>query len=266
MPIASVNGQNLYYEDTGGRGPVLVFSHGLLMDHTMFAPQVQALQGRFRCISWDERGHGATATPGQCAPFSYYDSANDLVALLDHLGVERAVLVGMSQGGYLSLRAALTHPQRVRALVLIDTQALKEDPAKMPAHQAVVARWSQQGLDADMAAGLERTILGDGWEGAAAWKRIWQGVDAANLQQCFATLDARDDISARMGEIRAPALVIHGAQDRAITLERARAMADALPRARWVEIEGAGHAPNLTHPELVNAAMQAFLGTLAPQG
>ena len=53
MPIASVNGQNLYYEDTGGRGPVLVFSHGLLMDHTMFAPQVQALQGRFRCISWD---------------------------------------------------------------------------------------------------------------------------------------------------------------------------------------------------------------------
>ena len=172
----------------------------------------------------------------------------------------------MSQGGYLSLRAALTHPQRVRALVLIDTQALKEDPAKMPAHQAVVARWSQQGLDADMAAGLERTILGDGWEGAAAWKRIWQGVDAANLQQCFATLDARDDISARMGEIRAPALVIHGAQDRAITLERARAMADALPRARWVEIEGAGHAPNLTHPEPVNAAMQAFLGTLAPQG
>lgn len=266
MPFATVNGQRLFYEDTGGSAPVLVFSHGLLMDHRMFAPQVAAFRHGWRCISWDERGHGATATPGQCAPFSYYDSANDLVALLDHLGVERAVLVGMSQGGYLSLRAALIHPQRVRALVLIDTQALKEDPAKMPAHQAVVARWSQQGLDAEMATGLERTILGDGWEGAATWKRIWQGVDVANLQQCFATLDARDDISARMGEIRAPALVIHGTQDRAITLERARAMADALPRARWVEIEGAGHAPNLTHPEPVNAAMQAFLGTLAPQG
>ena len=89
MPIASVNGQNLYYEDTGGRGPALVFSHGLLMDHTMFAPQVQALQGRFRCISWDERGHGQTADPEQCAPFDYYDSADDLAALLEHLGVER---------------------------------------------------------------------------------------------------------------------------------------------------------------------------------
>jgi pimeloyl-ACP methyl ester carboxylesterase len=144
MPFAAVNGQRLFYEDTGGSAPVLVFSHGLLMDHRMFAPQVAAFRHGWRCISWDERGHGATATPGQCAPFSYYDSANDLVALLDHLGVERRA-GGHVPGGYLSLRAALTHPQRVRALVLIDTQALKEDPAKMPAHQAVVARWSQQG-------------------------------------------------------------------------------------------------------------------------
>lgn len=105
MPFAAVNGQRLFYEDTGGSAPVLVFSHGLLMDHRMFAPQVAAFRHGWRCISWDERGHGTTATPGQCAPFSYYDSANDLVALLDHLGVERAVLVGMSQGGYLSLRA-----------------------------------------------------------------------------------------------------------------------------------------------------------------
>lgn len=262
MPYAPVNGQRLFYEDSGGSGPVLIFSHGLLMDHRMFAPQVAAFQDRWRCIAWDERGHGATATPGQCAPFSYYDSANDLVALLDHLGVAQAVLVGMSQGGYLSLRCALTHPQRVRGLVLIDTQALKEDPAKMPAHQAVVARWTQQGLDAELATGLERTILGDDWEGAAEWKRIWQGVDAANLLQSFATLDARDDISARMGEITVPALVLHGTQDRAISTDRARAMADALPRAQWVEVPGAGHAPNLTHPDAVNTAMQVFLAGL----
>ena len=262
MPFAAVNGQRLFYEDSGGAGPALVFSHGLLMDHRMFAPQVAAFRDRWRCIAWDERGHGATAMPGQCAPFSYYDSANDLIALLDHLGVERAVLVGMSQGGYLSLRAALTHPERVRALVLIDTQALKEDPAKMPAHAAVVARWSQYGLDADMAVGLEQTILGQGWDGAAQWKQIWRAMDVTNLQQAFATLDARDDISNRMAEITVPALVIHGTQDRAITPDRARAMADALPRAQWVDIEGAGHAPNLTHPEPVNAAMQAFLGSL----
>ena len=89
MPFAQVNGQNIYYEDTGGRGPAIVFSHGLLMDHTMFEPQIQALQGQYRCISWDERGHGQTADPEHCEAFSYYDSADDLAALLKYLGVEK---------------------------------------------------------------------------------------------------------------------------------------------------------------------------------
>jgi 3-oxoadipate enol-lactonase len=137
MPFAQVNGQELYFEDTGGKGPAVVFSHGLLMDQSMFAPQVAALASRYRCISWDERGHRRTATD-TLAPFTYYDSANDLVGLLDHLGVKRAVLAGMSQGGYLSLRCALKHPERVRALVLIDTQAGPEDPAKLPGYKQML--------------------------------------------------------------------------------------------------------------------------------
>lgn len=262
MAFALLNGQQVFYEDTGGSGPALVFSHGLLMDHEMFAPQLAAFRAQWRCIAWDERGHGATATPGHCAPFTYYDSANDLLALLDHLGLEKAVLVGMSQGGYLSLRCALLQPQRVRALVLIDTQALPEDPAKMPAHEAVVTRWAQHGLNDELATGLEHTILGQGWADAEVWKRKWQAADIPNLLQCFATLAQRDDISARMGDIQVSALVIHGTQDQAITPERARAMASALPRSQWVDIEGAGHAPNLTHSAAVNAAMQAFLQSL----
>ena len=79
MAIAEVNGQRLYYEDTGGPGPAGIFSHGLFMDHEMFAPQVEALKGRYRCITWDERGHAGTASD-TLAPFSYYDSADDLAA------------------------------------------------------------------------------------------------------------------------------------------------------------------------------------------
>ena len=90
MPFAHVNGQKLYYEDTGGEGPVIVFSHGLLMDGSMFAPQVEALRSTWRCITWDERGHGQTADLARCDPFTYYDSANDLAALLGHLGVRQA--------------------------------------------------------------------------------------------------------------------------------------------------------------------------------
>jgi pimeloyl-ACP methyl ester carboxylesterase len=261
MPYAEVNGQRLYYEDTGGSGPALVFSHGLLMDQSMFAPQVAALKGRYRCISWDERGHGRTAGD-TLEPFSYYDSADDLAALLQHLGVRQAVLAGMSQGGYLSLRCALTHPRLVRALVLIDTQALPEDPVKMPGYQQMMEIWAANGLPDMIADTIEQIILGSGWPGAAAWKDKWRGWKAVNLLQCFRTLGGRDDLSPRLKEIQVPALVLHGDLDLAIAPERARAMAEGLPRAELALIEGGGHAANLTHPDQVNPKIEAFLAGL----
>ena len=260
MPFAHVNGQKLYYEDTGGDGPVIVFSHGLLMDSSMFAPQVQALRSQWRCITWDERGHGQTADPAHCDPFTYYDSANDLAALLAHLGVQQAVLAGMSQGGYLSLRCALTHPEVVRALVLIDTQALQEDPQKMAGHEVLVKAWLEGGLSDDIAAIVAHTILGDGWADAPVWQAKWKQVTVPNLLQCFTTLGSRDDISERLGTIRVPALVVHGALD--YRVPDAQAMAEALPDACMVVVPGGGHASNLTHPEPVNAALTAFLGRL----
>src|SRR5438105_4534816 len=121
MPFADVNGQHLRFDDSGGDGPAVVFSHGFLMDREMFAAQIQALAPEFRVITWDQRGHGETEFDGQ--PFTYWDSARDCLGLLDHLGIETAVLGGMSQGGFLSMRAALLQSARVRALVLIDTQS-----------------------------------------------------------------------------------------------------------------------------------------------
>ncbi len=262
MPHAQVNGQRLYYEDTGGDGPAILFSHGLLMDSSMFAPQVQALANLgWRCICWDERAHGQTAT-GECAPFSYYDSADDAVALLAHLGVQRAVFAGMSQGGYLSLRAALRHPDAVRALVLIDTQALPEEEHKMAGHQMIVQEWLQSGLSDERARTIEHIILGQGWEGAAAWRAKWQQMRPGDLLAAFTTLASRDDISGEIARIQVPALVIHGDADQAIDIGRARAMADSLPQARMVVIPGAGHAPNLTHPQPVNEALLDFLRQL----
>ena len=129
MSFAEINGQRIRYEDSGGDGAPVILAHGFLMDREMFAPQMEALSGEFRVITWDERGFGETEFDGE--PFTYWDSAADCLALLDHLGIERAVVGGMSQGGFLSLRAALTAPERVRALVLIDTQAGVEDPQRL---------------------------------------------------------------------------------------------------------------------------------------
>ena len=142
MLTARVDGTDIAYTDSGGDRPAIVLSHGYLMDHAMFDPQLAVLAPEFRVITWDERGFGETSASG---PFSYWDSARDVLGLLDHLGLDRAVLGGMSQGGFLSLRAALLAPGRVRALVLIDSQAGQEDPAVAPGYEQMEEIWLAQG-------------------------------------------------------------------------------------------------------------------------
>src|ERR1700722_2056553 len=88
VPVARVNGRLLWFEDTGGDGPAVIFSHGFLMDREMFADNIAALVPAYRCVSWDQRGFGRTGAVD--TPFTYWDSARDLLGLLDHLGIERA--------------------------------------------------------------------------------------------------------------------------------------------------------------------------------
>ncbi len=119
------------------------------------------------------RGHGGTPAPG---PFSYWDSARDALALLDHLGIEQAVLGGMSQGGFLSLRAALLAPQRVRGLVLIDSQAGTEEEASRPGYEQLHQMWLDQG-PGPVQEIVAAIILGPGrWDG---WHAKWAGQYAA---------------------------------------------------------------------------------------
>jgi 3-oxoadipate enol-lactonase len=261
MPTAAINGIQVNYADSGGDGPAVVLSHGYLMDASMFDAQVAALAPEYRVITWDQRGHGGTPAPG---PFSYWDSARDALALLDHLGIGEAVLGGMSQGGFLSLRAAMLAPQRVRGLVLIDSQGGTEVEATRPAYEQMHQTWLDQGAGPvqEIVAAI---ILGPGqWDG---WYAKWDGQyaqlapdDLGQLTWAFRCLMDRDDITGRLGEVSCPALIIHGSEDAAIPLARGEQMRDALagPTA-FAVIDGAPHAANVTHPDAVNAEIAAFL-------
>ena len=255
MPVADVNGHSLYFEDTGGNDPAVVLSHGFLMDHEMFAPQISALSGDFRMITWDQRGFGQTPAGG---PFTCWDSAADVLGLLDHLGIEQAALVGMSQGGFLSLRAALTAPERVKALALIDTQAGTEDPAARPAFEAINAEWNANGPAAvqDAVAGI---ILGPGnaWD---PWFAKWAAAPRDSLDEPLRCLFDREDITDRLVEIACPAIVIHGDADQAIPLARAEILAQGLAGCEsLVVVAGGPHACNLSHPDQVNGPLSDFL-------
>ena len=171
MSYADVNGQRIYYEDSGGSGPPVILAHGFLMDHEMFAPQVAALAPEFRVITWDERGFGLTEFDGK--PFTYWDSANDCLGLLTHLGIDEAVVGGMSQGGFLSMRAALTSPERVKALVLLDTQSGKEDEQCSRATAGCSEMWLTAGPVDELVGPIADLIIADPDENPkwiAKWK------------------------------------------------------------------------------------------------
>jgi pimeloyl-ACP methyl ester carboxylesterase len=255
MAWADLPAGRFYYEDAG-EGETIVFSHGFLMDHEMFIPQIDALRGSYRCVSWDQRGHGATEASGD---WSFWDSADDLLGLLDHLRVESAFLVGMSQGGFISLRTALAGPPRVRGLVLIDTQAGLESPDLVPAYDAMVAQWTTEGPTQELGQATASIILGPGTD-QEPWIEKWMARDPDDLGPIYRTLMSRDDITDRLGDISAPALVLHGEDDVAIAVDRARTLCEGLGGCDGLLlIPGAGHASNLGDPDTVNEAIDSFL-------
>lgn len=257
MPVANVNGQQIAYDDTGGEGPALLFSHGFLMDRSMFDAQVEALSDRYRCITWDERGFGDTPATG---PFTYWDSADDAVALLDHLGVDKAVFIGMSQGGYLSLRAALAHPDRVAALVLIDSGVHMDDEETLAGYSGMIQHWLSDQPLGDVGMYVAGLIIGEPTL-MKKWVDIWESRrESAPLEHPASALLNRDDITGRVDEITCPVLIIHGEEDQAIPIETARKLCDDLPDCRGVvAVPGAAHASNMTHPDIVTPAIAEFL-------
>lgn len=259
MPHATINGQQIAYDDTGGDGPPVVLAHGFLMDRSMFRHQVEALRDRYRMITWDERGFGDTITDGE--PFTYWDSASDGLGLMDHLGIDRAVVGGMSQGGYLSLRVALTAPERVRALILLDSGAALDAPETLAANSGMVDMWLSVGPVDELAQAVATIIIDDPVENPE-WIAKWQARPKESLAEPARCLLTRDDVSPRLGEITCPALVVHGTEDTAITMAHAEEMADGLPGCGGVVKVAGAHAANLTNPDPVNAAILDFLADL----
>jgi pimeloyl-ACP methyl ester carboxylesterase len=256
MPFFESASHRLYFEDSGGSGPAVLFSHGFLLDHSMWDAQVRALAPAFRCLTWDERGHGMSECLG---PFDYYDSAADAIALLDHLGIDKTTLVGMSQGGFLSMRAAWKYPKRVGALVLVDTAAALFPPEVIAAYRATADAWLANGPVGDVATGMAELLFGKAYD-ASRWLAKWQARPPADTAHAWDTVLGRDEFIHLLPEIRCPSLVIHGSADQAFDLDTARGLQAALANCKGlVVVDGAAHAPNVTHSEPVNRALRAFL-------
>jgi 3-oxoadipate enol-lactonase len=255
MPFVNVNRHDLYFEDSGGNRPVLLFSHGFLLDHSMWETQVKNFAAEYRCITWDERGHGMSDCLG---PFDYYDSASDAIGILDQLAIPKATLIGMSQGGFLSMRAALKSPDRVKALVLIDSAAGVFTPEVLATYRETADAWLSQGPVGDIATNMASLLFGPKYD-AKIWKAKWQAKPPCESAHPWETVLNRDDFTDHLKEIVCPSLVIHGSKDEAFDAEVAKGLRDGLGNCKdLVMIRGAAHAPNVTHPKQVNDALGDF--------
>lgn len=262
MPHANINGQKIYFEDSEGKGPVIVFMHGFLMDHSLFDPQVADLASHYRCIRWDARGFGKTEWDGK--PFNLYDTVKDCFGLMDFLKVDSAILVGMSQGGYSALRAALTSPKRVKALVLMSTQSESDSEPLKDGYREMRDVWKNVGPVPPLLEGLATAIIGPKQgPGIEAhwneWLPKWQTLSGDAIYHAMNNLLERDDITHRLHEITCPALVTHGADDSAIPTSIGEGLSKRLSECRGFIVAPGAHAVNLTHPEVINPPLKKFL-------
>ncbi|MFH5822793.1 3-oxoadipate enol-lactonase [Georgenia sp. AZ-5] len=256
MPTIQVPGGTLNYEDTAEAGlPPLVLSNSLGTNLSLWDPQLPALRERFRVVRYDSRGHGGSSTPE--GPYSMTDLAGDVVALLDALGIDKAHFVGISVGGLTGQYLAVEHPERVDRLVVANTAPRIGRPEAWHERAQTVA---DSGLGA-IAEGVVAKWLTPGFaarhpEALRELTEMFLGTDDAGYAATCHAL-AAGDVRDRIAGITAPTLAIGASGDLPTPPTATRSIAEAVPGARYVELDAA-HISNREAVEEFTAAVLDF--------
>ena len=252
MPTLDRHGVKIHYE-VHGDGPPLILTHGYSSTSAMWREQIAPLSKHHRLILWDMRGHGQSDYPDDPNAYSEALTVTDIAALLDALGADRAIVGGLSLGGYMSLAFYRAHPERVRGLLIIDTgPGFKKDEAR--------EAWNKRAFDT--AERLEREGL-DVLKSASRERSMVQHRDARGLalaaRGMLTQRDAR--VIESLPTIKVPTLIVVGADDTPF-LAASDYMAAKIPGARKVVIPNAGHAVNIDQPKAFIDAVEPFLAGL----
>lgn len=258
----AVDGVELAVEVRGDGVPIL-FVHGFPFDRTMWRHQLAALT-RWKRIAPDLRGAGASAAPADGYSMARY--ADDLIAILDRLDIRHVVLCGLSMGGYIAFELLRRHADRVRALMLVDTKAEADSAAAKLGRDQMASLAKKDGPDAVIEKLLPNllapTTLSAQPEVAAQVREMGRRWPVPGLVGAIGAMRDRADATALLAEIRMPTLVLGGAEDRVSPAAGMRAMAQAIPGARYAEIPAAGHLAPLEQPLAATRAMVDFLESL----
>ncbi len=254
MPSESLNGIDLYYE-VHGEGALVVFLHGAGGNHISWWQQIPVFSRRYRCVTLDHRGFGASTDPSKEGAARF---ADDLEALLDRLEIERTALVAQSMGGRTASEFALRHPDRVSALVMCDTlgvlvwDELQERRTELREQRLAAA--GEGGL-------LLRGFMAPGFiESEAAMTFLYQQVQGLNPPRERGQLAAPSSLGKEaVAGLSVPTLFIVGSEDPVVAPEIVRRVQQVIPGAQYREFEGAGHSVYWEQPAEFNAVLAEFL-------
>ena len=252
MPKIDRDGVKIHYE-VHGDGPPLILTHGYSSTSQMWEGQVEALSRHHKLVLWDMRGHGQSDYPDDAKAYSEAATVGDIAALLDAVGAKRAIVGGLSLGGYMSLAFYRAHPERVTALLIIDTgPGFKKDDAREAWNKRALDtadRYDREGLAVLKSATRERSTANH--RDAKGLARAARGM--------LTQRDAR--VIETLPEIKVPSLVVVGADDTPF-LAASDYMAAKIPGAQKVVIPAAGHAVNIDQPQAFIDAVLPFLDSL----
>ncbi|MFF3753551.1 alpha/beta fold hydrolase [Streptomyces sp. NPDC002018] len=266
MPSVLLGTRTTGYDDTGGEGPgpTLVLVHGHPFDRTMWAPQLAAFSPAHRVIAPDLRGYGASPVPPGGGDLTLLGTfADDLAALLDHLGVGRFVLAGLSMGGQIAMECYARFPERVAGLVLADTSPAAETPEGRRWRNALADRLLRDGMRGYADEVLDKMVAPYNTEAASQVHRMMCAAPPEGAAAALRGRAERPDYRDLLTRVTAPTLVVVGRDDAFTPVGDAEAMRAAIPGATLAVIESAAHLPNLERPERFNAALRGFLAGLS---
>jgi 3-oxoadipate enol-lactonase len=257
----TVNGINLCYEDHGAGEVPIIFIHGFPFDKSAWQPQIEFLKGEYRVIAFDVRGFGKSASNNETASIDLF--ASDLLGLMDALDIKKAIVCGLSMGGYIVMNAVSRFPERFEAVILSDTQCIADSMEIREKRYKAIRKIESEGLDGYAEEFVKSVFCKETLETKQVlveeMKNLILSTSPQSITSTLHALAQRRESCSMLKHLSVPALILCGKEDSITTTSQAEFLYNTIPNSRMHTIDKAGHLSNLEQPDTFNDHIHNFI-------
>lgn len=260
----SVGDMTTCFDDFGEGDMPLIFIHGFPFDKSSWQPQMMYFKQKHRVIAYDIRGFGGSTAGTETASIALF--ADDLVQFIDSLHIEKAIVCGLSMGGYILLNAVQRYSNRFEALILCDTQCIPDSEATSAKRKQTILAIQAGGLKTFTDGFLKNVFVETSLKNKSNWvkniKHIMLSTPIETITSTLSALAERSETCSSLQEIKVPTLILCGREDTVTPVAQSEILHREIPHSILHIIENAGHLSNLEQPELFNKHITHFIASL----